>query len=210
MGDWAVVENAPGVAILPSTANADLSIIAGTGSTLQSTGLPGASTGVKTFNGGAGNDVAMWTGSAAADALVFNGGAGNDAAVGTIDNDIFTGGAGADKFVMQDVAALDGSVDNIVIADGDSTASGWDVIVGFDTWSGAGAAPVPAGLFIGGSDVLDLASAFTAIAPVTVDGINVGQCSVAQRGRQQPCDLRRHRCLCCTGPCGYWSRAAFT
>jgi len=71
-GRLAVVENAPGVAILPSTANADLSIIAGTGSTLQSTGLPGASTGVKTFNGGAGNDVAMWTGSAAFDALVFN------------------------------------------------------------------------------------------------------------------------------------------
>lgn len=172
-GRLAVVENAAGAAAIAGDANANLSIIAGVGSTLQSTGLAGLSSGVKTVNAGNGNDVAMWTGSAAADGLIFNGGAGNDAAVGTIDNDTFAGGTGADKFVLQDVAALDGMVDTIVIADGDSTAAGWDVIVGFDAAGVAGAAGVVAGSTTAGDDVLDLASAFAAVGLGAVDGANV-------------------------------------
>jgi len=171
-GRLAVVENAAAAATITGDANANLSIIAGAGSTLQSTGAAGLSTGVKTVNAGNGNDVAMWTGSAAADGLIFNGGAGNDAAVGTIDNDTFAGGTGADKFVLQDVAAADGRVDTIVIADGDSTAAGWDVIVGFDA-SLAGAAAA-AGTSTAGGDVLDLASAFAAVGLGPVDGANVG------------------------------------
>ncbi|MCK2089595.1 DUF4214 domain-containing protein [Thauera aromatica] len=173
-GRLAVVENVALAATITGDANANLSIIAGAGSTLQSTGLAGASTGVKTVNAGNGNDVAMWTGSAAGDGLIFNGGAGNDAAVGTIDNDTFAGGMGADKFVLQDVAAVDTMVDTIVIADGDSTAAGWDVIVGFEAAGAAGAAGVVAGSTTAGDDVLDLASAFAAVGAGAVDGANVG------------------------------------
>ncbi|MER0215028.1 MAG: hypothetical protein DU481_02275 [Nitrosomonas sp.] len=172
-GRLAVVENAAGAATLNGDANANLNIIAGAGATLLSTGVAGLSTGVKTVNGNGGNDVAMWTGSAAADGLIFNGGSGNDAAVGTIDNDTFSGGIGADKFVLQDVAALDGMVDTIVIADGDSTAAGWDVIAGFQDAGVAGAAGVVAGSTTAGDDVLDLPSAFAAVALGAVDGTNV-------------------------------------
>lgn len=166
-GRLAVVDNAVGAATLTGDANANLHIITGVGA-------GGAATLVKTVNSGAGNDVAMWTGSAAGDGLIFNGGAGNDAAVGTIDNDIFTGGTGADKFVLQDVTGADGMVDTIVIADGDSTAAGWDVIVGFDAAGVAGAAGVVAGSSTAGDDVLDLASAFAVVAAGAVDGANVG------------------------------------
>lgn len=126
-----------------------------------------------TFNGGNGNDVALVTDQTTA-SLTFNGGAGNDAAVGGMDSDIFTGGTGADKLVMQNFAALDGVVDTVVIADGDSTAAGWDVIVGFAATAAAGVAGVAAGSATAGDDVLDLAS--TTIAGVTagVDGVDVG------------------------------------
>jgi len=173
-GRLAVVENAAAAATITGDANANLSIIAGAGSTLQSTGAAGLSTGVKTVNAGNGNDVAMWTGSAAADGLIFNGGAGNDAAVGTIDNDTFAGGTGADKFVLQDVAAADGRVDTIVIADGDSTAAGWDVIVGFDETTAGSAASTVAGSAAAGGDFLDLASTTIAAAAANVNGTNAG------------------------------------
>jgi hypothetical protein len=122
-----------------------------------------------TFNGGAGNDVALVTDQTTA-SLTFNGGAGNDAAVGGVDSDIFTGGAGADKLVMQNTAAVDGVVDTVVIADGDSTASGWDIIVGFD----AGVANVVAGSTIVGGDVLDLASTTIAGPAANVNGTDAG------------------------------------
>lgn len=172
-GRLAVLENVAGANTINGDANANLSIIAGAGATLQSTGFPGLSTGVKTFNGNAGNDVAMWTGSKAGDGLIFNGGSGNDAAVGTIDNDTFSGGIGADKFVLQDVATLDGMVDTIVIADGDSTASGWDVISGFQDAGVPGAVGVVAGSSTAGDDVIDLPSAFAALALGSVNGTNI-------------------------------------
>lgn len=127
-----------------------------------------------TFNGAAGNDVALFTGSALTDGLTFNGGSGNDAAVGTIDNDIFTGGTGADKLVLQDTAVVDTMVDTIVIADGESTASAWDVIVGFDATGVAGAAGVVVGTSTVGDDVLDIASTTIAGAVAGSDGTNVG------------------------------------
>lgn len=126
-----------------------------------------------TFNGGNGNDVALVTDQTTA-SLTFNGGAGNDAAVGGVDSDIFTGGAGADKLVMQNTAAADVNVDTVVIADGDSTAAGWDVIVGFQATAAAGVAAVAAGSATAGDDVLDLASATIAGVTVGVDGVDVG------------------------------------
>ncbi|GHD81340.1 beta strand repeat-containing protein [Vogesella fluminis] len=126
-----------------------------------------------TFNGGAGNDVALVTDQTTA-SLTFNGGAGNDAAVGGVDSDIFTGGAGADKLVMQNTAAADGKVDTVVIADGDSTAAGWDVVVGFQATAAAGVAAVAAGSATAGDDVLDLASATIAGVTAGVDGVDVG------------------------------------
>lgn len=167
-GRLAVVDNVAGAATLTGDANANLHIITGTAA------VGGAATGVKTVNSGAGNDVAMWTGSAAGDGLIFNGGAGNDAAVGTINSDIFTGGTGADKFVLQDVVTVDGNVDTIVIADGDSTAAGWDVIVGFEATAAAGVAGVVAGSATAGDDVLDLASAIIAAAAANVNGTDAG------------------------------------
>jgi len=142
-----------------TTANADLSIY--------------QTAGDYTFNGGVGNDVAMWSGSAAGDSLTFNGGAGNDAAVGSIDNDIFNGGAGADKYVMQDVTAPDGMIDVISIADGASTASAWDVVVGFDD-SLASALGTAAGTSVAGGDVLDLSSTLISAAAANVNGTNAG------------------------------------
>lgn len=143
-----------------TTANADLSIY--------------QTAGDYTFNGGVGNDVAIWSGSVAGDSLTFNGGAGNDAAVGSIDNDIFVGGAGADKYVMQDVTAADGMIDTITVADGESTASAWDVVVGFDTAAGASALGTVAGSSTAGSDVLDLSSTLISAAVANVNGTNAG------------------------------------
>lgn len=97
------------------------------------------------INGGAGNDVAIVATDPAA-ALTFNGGAGNDAAVGGTAVDTFTGGIGADVLVMQNVSwsdnnangtfdageEFDNAADIVVIADGDSTAQGWDKIYKFN------------------------------------------------------------------------------
>lgn len=124
-------------------------------------------------NGGGGNDVALVTDQTTA-SLTFGGGTGNDAAVGGVDSDIFTGGAGADKLVMQNTAALDGVIDTVVIADGESTAAGWDVIAGFDTVAGSAAGTV-AGSATAGGDFLDLASTTIAAAAAAGDnGTNVG------------------------------------
>jgi len=151
-----------------TTANADLSIYQTAGN--------------YTFNGGVGNDVAMWNGSSAnTDGLAFNGGAGNDAAVGSDGNDTFNGGIGADKYVMQDDSTPDGMIDSIVIADGESTASAWDVVVGFDT-SLASVLGTAAGANVVGGDVLDLASTLIT-APVGVtDGIDAGAVRAHQVG----------------------------
>lgn len=127
-----------------------------------------------TFNGGGGNDVALVIDQTTA-SLVFNGGTGNDAAVGGVDSDIFTGGAGADMLVMQNTAALDGMVDTVVIADGDSTAAGWDVIVGFSAGGLGSVAGVAAGSATAGDDLLDLPSTLIEAAnPLGVDGTNFG------------------------------------
>ena len=126
-----------------------------------------------TFNGGNGNDVALVTDQTTA-SLTFNGGAGNDAAVGGVDSDIFTGGAGADKLVMQNTAAVDANVDTVVIADGDSTAAAWDVIVGFTATGAASVAAVVAGSATAGDDVLDLASATIAGVAGNVNGTDAG------------------------------------
>jgi len=124
-------------------------------------------------NGGGGNDVALVTDQTTA-SLTFGGGTGNDAAVGGVDSDIFTGGAGADKLVMQNTAALDGVIDTVVIADGESTAAGWDVIAGFDTAAGSAAGTVAGSATVGG-DFLDLASTtIAAAAAAGVNGTNVG------------------------------------
>lgn len=171
-GRVAVTDNAAGAATIAGTANSDLVVVTGAGS-FTAPATAGTATGVKTVNGGAGNDVAFWTGSAALDGLVFNGGAGNDAAVGTINSDIFTGGAGADKFVMQDVAAGDSDIDTVVIADGDSTASAWDVVAGFDAGGVASALGTVAGTATAGDDILDLDDAtIAAVAAGGANGVN--------------------------------------
>lgn len=131
-----------------------------------------------TFTGGIGNDVAMFDGSAAGSGLNFNGGAGNDAAVGSINSDIFTGGTGADVLVMQDTStsvALDGDVDRVVIADGESTASAWDIVVGFQSDAGASSLAAVVGGLTPGSDVLDLVSTSSFVGGTGVfDNAQVG------------------------------------
>lgn len=127
-----------------------------------------------TFNGGAGNDVALVTDQTTA-SLTFNGGAGNDGAVGGVDSDIFTGGAGADQIAVQNTQGVDGVVDTVVIADGDSTASAWDVIFGFEAGGVAAAANVVAGSATAGDDVLDLDTVVIEAAGAPgVDGTNAG------------------------------------
>lgn len=121
---------------------------------------------LKEVKGGIGNDVAIVTDSGAA--LTFIGGAGNDAAVGGMETDHFTGGAGADVFVMQNKSTIDGKVDVVKIADGESVAGSHDVVYGFDI--GAAAPTVPTeGNIIGivGKDVLDLDYVFSAHTAVT-------------------------------------------
>lgn len=126
-----------------------------------------------TVNGGAGNDVALVTDQTTA-SLTFNGGAGNDGAVGGVDSDIFTGGAGADQIAVQNTQGVDGVVDTVVIADGDSTASAWDVIFGFEAAGAAGAANVVAGSATAGDDVLDLDTVVIEAAAANVDGTDSG------------------------------------
>lgn len=116
-------------------------------------------TDVNTFNGGAGNDVFIQFGGVAA-AVTFNGGAGNDAFVGDgTKAHTVTGGAGADRIVLANDGSTDSAGSTVAIADGDSTAAGWDQVYGF------GAAKT----------TLDLV--FTTYAGNTVppvDGTNVG------------------------------------
>jgi len=126
-----------------------------------------------TVNGGAGNDVALVTDQTTA-SLTFNGGAGNDGAVGGVDSDIFTGGAGADQIAVQNTQGVDGNVDTVVIADGDSTASAWDVIFGFEAGGVAAAANVVAGSATAGDDVLDLDTTVIEAAAANVDGTDSG------------------------------------
>ncbi len=174
-GALATLVNAAGPAATNGGSSSDLILVAGTGSSLQSTGVAGLTTGVQTVAGGAGNDVVMWTGSAAGDALAFSGGAGNDAAIGTIDEDTFIGGAGADYIVTSDTNALDGIVDVISIADGESTVGAYDVVALFDTVA-ADVVAVGPGSSTAGADVLDLAAACAVEAVVVagIDGTNVG------------------------------------
>jgi len=156
------------VSWLGGTMNTTTAVLDGSLSTVTSGSGAGATTAGSDLNiftatagadaytvaGSAGNDVAISvTGSATADSMTFNGGAGNDAAVGTLGADTFTGGTGADYFVMQDTAAGEqASIDTVVITDGDSTASGWDIIFGFAVTDGDGAAA------INDEDTLDLDS----------------------------------------------------
>ncbi|MBB1488208.1 beta strand repeat-containing protein [Oceanospirillum sediminis] len=144
------------------TANSDLYILTDTAGGATAEGV--------TFSGGAGNDVALLT--AADDFLTFSGGAGNDAAVGGGGTDLFNGGAGADQFVLQNTATIDGNADVVSIADGESTASGWDVIYGFDAGGVALATPVAAATAgtNSGDDKLNLDT--TTIAALDAGGAN--------------------------------------
>jgi hypothetical protein len=165
-GRLAQVDTSPVAATMNGDANNNLFILDGNS----------GAAGVKTVNGGDGNDVGMWVGSTATDGLVFNGGKGNDAAVGSIGSDVITGGAGADQVVLQNsTIALDGRVDTVVVLDGESTATARDTIVGFDTTAGPGAPGVPAGSNTFGSDVLDLPSASIAAATPGTDGTDAGE-----------------------------------
>lgn len=110
-----------------------------------------------TFNGGAGNDVALVTN--AGGTLTFVGGAGNDAAVGGVGVDNFTGGAGADVLVLQNTRAADAAADTVNIADGESTASAYDLIVGY----------------VSLSDILNLDTTTVAAAAANVNGTNAGK-----------------------------------
>ena len=128
-----------------STASSDLNIINASG---------GA---VSTVTASGGNDVAIFAATTAAgDGLAFSGGAGNDAAVGTTNNDSFTGGTGADMFVMANIAAGDANQDVVVIADGDSTAAAWDKIFNFDDNGAAGSIAAAVGAATAGDDALNL------------------------------------------------------
>lgn len=144
-GGKAVITSA---ATFSGTASADL-VIAGAGE-------------ATTFNGGAGNDVLIKVG---AEASTFSGGDGNDAFIGnkTVAN-LVTGGLGSDVIAL---AGNDGTkvanavAAKVIVADGDSIASGYDIVTGFNTAALA-------------TNVLDLV--FTTIQADTAgtDGTNVG------------------------------------
>jgi hypothetical protein len=110
---------------------------------------------VTTFNGGDGADAFIVEANAggAATARTFNGGTGNDAFVGSSAGDDITGGTGADRLVLSYSNSGDGAADILHFSVGDSTATGYDQVQGFET---------------GGTDVLDLAT--TTIAAATGDG----------------------------------------
>lgn len=97
------------------------------------------------FTGGSAADIFMDISAGVGNAYSVSTGAGNDAIViaqtSTAAHTI-TGGTGADRIVLSAAAA---GVDTLVITEGDSTASAWDVVTGFRT----------------GVDTLDLSS-FTA------------------------------------------------
>lgn len=125
--------------------------------------------GVDTVAASNGNDVYITT-TATGSAVNFSGGAGNDAVVGSDGTDILNGGTGADKLVLQNTTTLDADSDAVVIADGDSTASAYDQVFGFDAAGVAGivvAAAANAGTNVG-DDYLDLDLAFA----TTVGAVN--------------------------------------
>ena len=133
---------------------------------------------VVSFSGGAGNDVYIVANNAAtavASAVDFSGGTGNDAGVRSTGTDLFNGGVGADNYVMQNSTVLDGNADVVTIVDGDSKASAWDIIVGFDATGVAIATPgaaAVAGTNVG-DDKLNLDDATIAAAfAAGVDGTN--------------------------------------
>jgi hypothetical protein len=134
-------------AIYTGTASADL-VIAGAGE-------------ATTFNGGAGNDVLIKTDAVA---VTFSGGEGNDTFIGnkTVTNQV-TGGLGSDVIALASdgTKVADATAAKVIIADGDSTASGYDIVTGFNTAAAA-------------TNVLDLV--FTTIQANTLgtDGTNVG------------------------------------
>ena len=126
-GRLAVADNALTTGV--ATANSDLFIDTA------------AAAAVTTMNGGAGNDVLMGLDTAAA--YTLNGGAGNDALIEVGGASTLTGGTGADRYTLADTAGA--ATDTIVIADGESLASGYDQIVGFSATAVTG-------------DILDLSS----------------------------------------------------
>jgi hypothetical protein len=142
--------NIAAVAAFTGTANADL-VIAGAGE-------------ATTFDGGAGNDVLIVTDAAA---RTFNGGLGNDAFVGNAGADLVTGGQGADAIVLTQNGAATAAGDRVIIADGDSTSTGFDMVTGFGNSDGNGAITVA-------DAALDLV--FTNIAPAAaaINGSNAG------------------------------------
>jgi hypothetical protein len=127
---------------------------------------------VHVIGGAGGNDVALVIDQTTS-AINFSGGTGNDAAVGGVNQDIFSGGTGADKLVMQNTAAPDGFGDLVVVADGDSLAASYDQVVGFDFGTGTTVAGVVAGAIVAGDDYLDLAFAGAFTAAANVNGTDV-------------------------------------
>lgn len=101
------------------------------------------------FSGGSAADVFLDLSAGVGSAYNVSTGAGNDAIVisqtSTAAHTI-TGGTGADRIVLADVAVK--GADTIVIAEGDSTLAGWDVITNF----------------VSGTDTLDLATIQTGTA----------------------------------------------
>jgi hypothetical protein len=142
-------------------ARADLDTIAGTSNVSSNNLVIQTTAGAHTFDGGAGNDVYITTTNAVTDTVTFNGGSGNDAVVGSMGADEITGGTGADMIALQNRAiSYDAQRDTVKIADGESTASGYDIISGFDTTATTG-------------DTLDLASttiATNVVADITAAG----------------------------------------
>lgn len=112
------------------------------------------------INGGSAADVVLdfRTTGAGATGYTVNTGAGNDAIVISQVSDAghtINAGAGADRIVLSATAGL--AADVLEVAEGDSTATGWDVITNFET----------------GTDQLDLAGVVgitgTALASLSVD-----------------------------------------
>jgi hypothetical protein len=107
-------------------------------------------TAAETFIGGSASDVFTDVSAGAGTAYNVSTAGGNDAITIASTNNAdhtLTPGTGADRVVLSAVGNA-GSNDTIVIADGDSTASGWDQVTNFV--AGAAAA---------GGDTLDLATA---------------------------------------------------
>ena len=101
----------------------------------------------QSFTGGSAADVFMDISAGVGTAYNVSTGAGNDAIVIAQTNTgahTITGGTGADRVVLSAAAG----VDTVVLAEGDSTASAWDVITNFKT----------------GADKLDLSSFTTGTA----------------------------------------------